>query len=154
MDALEHLEEVSGLSVNEDKSSIYLARVDSRIKTQILQLLKFREGSLSVKYLGLPLVSIYVSKVHCQKLVEKITARINTWVTKHLSYAVRVQLINAVLRSMHTYWCMSLFSQKKSCKRSIKTAEIFFGKDPPQVEREVLWHGIEYADQKLKVGLA
>lgn len=95
MDALKHFEKVSGLRVNEDKSFCV------GINGQILQLLNFREGTLPVKYLGLPLVSTFMSKDHYQNLVEKITI----WTTKHLSYKRRVQLINVVLRNMHVYWC-------------------------------------------------
>lgn len=34
-------------------------------------------------------------------LIDKITARVNNWVVKHLSYVGKIQLINYVLRSLY-----------------------------------------------------
>ena len=39
-------------------------------------------------------------------LVDKMTSRIRVWYTKSLSYAARLQLVNSVLMSISTYWCM------------------------------------------------
>jgi hypothetical protein len=36
--------------------------------------------------------------------VERITARIDSWLTRHLSFAGRLQLINSVLVSLHVFW--------------------------------------------------
>ncbi|XP_016506388.2 uncharacterized protein LOC107824163 [Nicotiana tabacum] len=47
----------SRLQANTDKSSIYLAGVESYKKQDILNLLRFEEGTLPFRYLGVPLSS-------------------------------------------------------------------------------------------------
>ncbi|CAN1196174.1 hypothetical protein LINPERHAP2_LOCUS43426, partial [Linum perenne] len=57
----------------------------------------FKEGSLSVKYLGVPLITGSLKAIDCQVLVDKITARIQTWRAKSLSYAAVQQLCTKFL---------------------------------------------------------
>lgn len=98
--ALQYFQNVQGLQINKDKSFIFFANIDKEVKVQILQALSC---NLPVKYLGLPLVSTAIKKVHCQKLADRIVAKMQCWYTKHLSYVGRAQLINVVLRSMSVY---------------------------------------------------
>lgn len=90
------------------KSLILFSNIEGIVKSQIWQLLKFREGILPVKYLGIPLVFTIVKKEYCQKLVDKIITTITCWTTKHLSYAGRVELVNFVVRSTYVYWYCAL----------------------------------------------
>jgi len=53
----------------------------------------------------------------CHTLVEKITTRISTWTTRHLSYAGRLQLINSVIFSLRTYWSSMFILPKKIIKQ-------------------------------------
>ncbi|GAV73954.1 zf-RVT domain-containing protein, partial [Cephalotus follicularis] len=71
----------------------------------IMQMSQFRQDTLPVKYLGLPLISSRLTKLHCAPLVEKIMARVNRWVSKSLSYAGRLQLIKSTMASMQLFWC-------------------------------------------------
>ncbi|GAV80385.1 LOW QUALITY PROTEIN: zf-RVT domain-containing protein, partial [Cephalotus follicularis] len=77
---------------------------------------------LPVKYLGLPLISTRLTKQDCAPLIEKIMARVNSWISKSLSYAGRSQLIKSTLASM-VFWS-SIFSLPtaviKECKRSMR----------------------------------
>ncbi|GAV67077.1 zf-RVT domain-containing protein, partial [Cephalotus follicularis] len=77
---------------------------------------------LPVKYLGLPLISTTLTKHDCAPLIEKIMARANSWISKSLSYAGRLQLIKSTLASMQVFWS-SIFSIPasviKECERSI-----------------------------------
>ena len=43
---------------------------------QILEILQFKEGSLPVKYFGMPLIPCKLSFKDCQPLLDKILARI------------------------------------------------------------------------------
>lgn len=63
----------------------------------------FSIGSLPIIYFGLPLSSKW-SKMECYQLVEKITTRITQAYSRHLSYAGRLQIINAVLFSLYNIW--------------------------------------------------
>ncbi|GAV92716.1 hypothetical protein CFOL_v3_36094, partial [Cephalotus follicularis] len=57
------------------------------------------------KYLGLPLITSRLTKHDCAPLLARILARANSWVSRSLSYAGRLQLIRSTLASMHIYWC-------------------------------------------------
>ena len=56
------------------------------MKQKILTISNFKEGSLPVKYLGLPLISGKLAPKVCKLLANKIAARINTWSARRLSF--------------------------------------------------------------------
>ncbi|WMV58343.1 hypothetical protein MTR67_051728 [Solanum verrucosum] len=104
IEALKHFSEVTGLVANVGKSSIFLAGMEDSTKQLILKGIVFVLGSLPIRYLGLPLSSKKWSKVECHQLVEKITCRIKSGYVRKLSYAGRVQIINAVIFSIYDFW--------------------------------------------------
>lgn len=61
-DAFSSFSEASGLKTNLNKSQIYFGGVDEDVKHEIMQLVEYQEGTLPVKYLGVPLTS---KKVAC-----------------------------------------------------------------------------------------
>ncbi|GKD79290.1 hypothetical protein Tco_1341911 [Tanacetum coccineum] len=61
----------------------------------------FAEGDLSVKYLGVPLISLRLFNKDCKVLVEKAKNRIGDWKNKSLSFAGRLQLCKSVISSVH-----------------------------------------------------
>ncbi|XP_022030437.1 uncharacterized protein LOC110931348 [Helianthus annuus] len=104
MKSLDSFAKMSGLLPNIQKSTIYFSNVPSYIKTAILNIMPFREGSLPVRYLGVPLISSRLLYKDCQVMVEKLEKRIMHWRNKLLSFAGRVQLIVSVLSSMYIFW--------------------------------------------------
>ncbi|KAK1407858.1 hypothetical protein QVD17_39485 [Tagetes erecta] len=70
----------------------------------ILSIMPFVEGSLPVKYLGVPLISSRLLYKDCKILVEKLEGKILNWRNRMLSFVGRLQLILSVLSSMHIYW--------------------------------------------------
>ncbi|GAV73102.1 zf-RVT domain-containing protein, partial [Cephalotus follicularis] len=89
----------------------------------ILRKTEFRQGVLQVKYLGLPLITSRLTKHDCTPLIEKILARVNSWVTKTLSYAGRLQLIKSTLASMKVFWCSTFLlpvAVIKDCERILQ----------------------------------
>lgn len=74
------------------------------MKAAILNILPFKEGTLPVKYLGVPLVPSRLVYRDCKELLEKVKKRINDWKNKFLSSAGRVQLVRSILSSMHIFW--------------------------------------------------
>ncbi|XP_058223104.1 uncharacterized protein LOC131332819 [Rhododendron vialii] len=74
-EALTEFEALSGLSHSTGKSSIFFSRVSVGVKETILQELGFQEGSLPVRYLGVPLLSTKLKAIDCQRLVDSITAK-------------------------------------------------------------------------------
>ncbi|GJX90326.1 zinc knuckle CX2CX4HX4C containing protein [Tanacetum coccineum] len=83
-----------------DHLSPYLFTLDIEVLTLILQR---RVCYLSVRYLGVPLISSRLLYRDCKVLVEKLESRVNDWRNKFLSLAGRLQLIRFVLSSMHIY---------------------------------------------------
>ena len=56
-----------------------------------------------MKYLGVPFISTRLSHSDCQPLLDKIMTRIQSWTSRSLSYAGRLQLISSVLYSIQMY---------------------------------------------------
>ncbi|KAH0689775.1 hypothetical protein KY289_017133 [Solanum tuberosum] len=104
METLAHFNAATGLEANLEKSNVYLAGVDERVKMQILARTEFSEGVFPIKYLGLPLSPKKWKKIECWSLIDKITYRIKVTYSKQLSYAWRLQVVNAVLFSIHSFW--------------------------------------------------
>ncbi|KAF7138186.1 hypothetical protein RHSIM_Rhsim07G0148800 [Rhododendron simsii] len=65
----------------------------------ILDVLRFNEGTLPVKYLGVPLLSTKLKASDCQCLVESITARTKTWTSGDLTYADGKEMLLLLLPS-------------------------------------------------------
>ena len=65
-------------------------------------------GRFPMRYLEVPLISTRLTHSDCMPLIQRITARVQSWTSNSLSYAGRLQLIASVLYSIQLYWC-SLF---------------------------------------------
>ncbi|KAL2933614.1 LINE-1 retrotransposable element ORF2 protein [Bienertia sinuspersici] len=107
----------SGLKANCAKTKIYTCGVPKETVQQIIQETGFKEGTLPFRYLGVPICSKKISVGQCEQLLEKITARIKIWSSKNISYAGRMQLINAVLLSIHQYWAQVMVLPKTILKQ-------------------------------------
>ena len=129
----------SGLNPNMSKSHIYFAGNNSDYKTAIIQEFQFQEGSLPVKYLGLPLVTTKFATADCKPLIEALTARIKGWTVRKLSFAGRLQLIKSSLNSKHIYWSTHMILPKKIINKV------------EQVMRDFLWKGQEQGHGGAKV---
>ncbi|KAK4384719.1 putative ribonuclease H protein [Sesamum angolense] len=128
-DTLTEFAALSGLNVNPAKSQIILSRAVQHERRQIVEYLGFQEGSLPVRYLGVPLTSSRLTIADCRPLINRIDTRLAGWNQHNLSYAGRVQLIKSVLSSLHTYWA-SVFILPKGILKIIE------GK-----MRKFLWQG-------------
>lgn len=93
----------SGLNISIEKSTVYMAGVEAEEKSRILENFPFAEGSLHVRYLGLPLMTKSMRRQDYMPLVERVRSRICSWTSRYLSYAGRLQLINSVLLSIVSY---------------------------------------------------
>jgi hypothetical protein len=97
--ALAEFEFLSGLKANPAKTSISLAGVSLEVKQDILDFPQMQAGSLPVRYLGVTLITKRLSSSDCETLVGRITARIDSWTVRNLSFAGRLQLLSSVLIS-------------------------------------------------------
>jgi len=78
---------LSGLKANLAKSSIFCAGLHTDRKREILDFLRMHEGNLPVRYLGVPLVTKRLTAVDCECLISRVTARLDLWLVKHISFA-------------------------------------------------------------------
>nr|GFB91601.1 hypothetical protein [Tanacetum cinerariifolium] len=92
MKALDEFKNVSCLEPSILKSIVFFCNVVNHTKTSILQLISFKEGTLHMKYLGVPLISSRLLYKDCKILVERVQKRIGDWKNKWLSFAGRFKL--------------------------------------------------------------
>jgi predicted transcriptional regulator len=111
--ALAEFEHISGLKANPSKSSIFLVGAAEDVKQSILNILHMPEGTLPVRYLGVPLITKRLTAIDCEALVNKITTRVDSWLAKKLTFAGRLQLISSVLLSMQIFWAKVFILPKK-----------------------------------------
>ncbi|XP_075083357.1 uncharacterized protein LOC142167100 [Nicotiana tabacum] len=109
------LSKALGLVVNADKSSIFFGGVNADMQQEILQVLGFSKWTLPVRYLGVPLSTKRLSLVQCQHLIEKMLGRIQSWTSRFLSDAGRIQLIKNVLFSIQK----ALLAWDKLCQPKV-----------------------------------
>ncbi|XP_077249094.1 uncharacterized protein LOC143888524 [Tasmannia lanceolata] len=103
-DCLQSFKLISSLDFNVQKSEAFLSGTTEQLKNQICASLCINEGSLPIKYLGLPLITKRLSSQDCQPLLTKIRRRLGMWNNKKLSRAGRIELNKAVLTSFQIYW--------------------------------------------------
>ncbi|XP_071714357.1 uncharacterized protein [Rutidosis leptorrhynchoides] len=103
-DSLDKFKKWSGLVPSMPKSKAYFANVRQTLKDQIMEILPFEEGTLPVKYLGVPLISSRLYYRDCKVLVDNVRNRVENWKNRFLSFAGRLQLLCSVLSSMQVYW--------------------------------------------------
>ncbi|KAJ0909470.1 putative RNA-directed DNA polymerase [Helianthus annuus] len=113
MEALNMFKNMSGLVPSMAKSTVFFCNVSDEVKQRILAIMPFEEGSLPVRYLGVPLISSRLHYKDCKQLVERMETRITDWKTKCLSFAGRLQLIRSVLSSLHIYWASVFILPKR-----------------------------------------
>ena len=100
------------------KAKLYCS-IDQHTKSVIHSIIQFPEGSLPVRYLGVPLITtrLYHNDYKC--LVDKVKTRLSDWRNKSLSFSGRLQLILSVLSSMQIYWA-SIFVLPISITKEIE----------------------------------
>jgi hypothetical protein len=112
-EVLADFEDLSGLKANPMKSNFFCAGVHRDDKAVFLDALQMPEGSLPVRYLGVPLITKRLSALDCDALVAKVAGRIDSWLVRHLSFAGRLQLITSVLFSLQVFWARVFILPKK-----------------------------------------
>ncbi|XP_010431231.1 PREDICTED: uncharacterized protein LOC104715533 [Camelina sativa] len=119
---LEKFKLLSGLSMNRDKSTLFVAGVPENLRAQMQQQ-GFSIGSFPVRYLGMPLRHHKPRKNDYSPLLDNIRARFNSWASKALSFAGRLQLIIAgCLRAIESMCNAYLWSGDVQKRTSAKVA--------------------------------
>ncbi|KAL9662560.1 hypothetical protein QQ045_027393 [Rhodiola kirilowii] len=112
-DCVERFLKASGLSINLDKSQVFVAGMPDSKKVWVEQALGIAMAKLPVRYLGIPLTSKAISAQDCRSLIDRITGRIHLWSNRYLSRAGRRLLIQSVLHSVVFFWARMCILPKK-----------------------------------------
>ncbi|XP_062085566.1 uncharacterized protein LOC133791662 [Humulus lupulus] len=118
-EVLDGFNNTTGLFINVSKSQIFFGGVDSREKREIIRDIYLAEDCFPLKYLGVPLRPTKWKAEDCGIIIKKIRLRLNTWGSRHLSFAGRVQLIHSVLLGLRNYW-MSTFILPQSVSKEVE----------------------------------
>lgn len=96
------------------KSSLYLDGNNTNLTHQLTTRFHITHGTLSVSYLGLPLLPHKPQPLDYQPLIDKVLARISGWTVRHLSFAGRLQFIQSIIYGIINFWG-SVFPLPKGC---------------------------------------
>ncbi|XP_042041211.1 uncharacterized protein LOC121786644 [Salvia splendens] len=103
-DTMEEFYACSGLGINRGKSNMFIAGTNKVPKETLLQVFGFPEGSLPIKYLGIPLASKRLVSSDYGQLIDKLSDKIKKWPSKTLSFVGRLELITSVVKGVEAYW--------------------------------------------------
>ena len=119
-----------GLQLNAAKSKMFSSGIKRELVDEIQRITGFKHGVLPVRYLGVPLITRRLSLKDCAPLIDKISARINGWFARLLSYVGRLQLIQTILFSIQNFWCRHFIMPKGVLKRINQLCSgFFYGKE-------------------------
>ncbi|CAM8908449.1 unnamed protein product [Rhodiola kirilowii] len=94
----------SGLSINFQKSHLFTGGMNDGKVAWVEDAIGTKTSPLPVRYLGLPLTSRSLSRKDCDNLIDKMTARLNSWSNRFMSRTGRRVLVSAVLQAMVYFW--------------------------------------------------
>ena len=117
-------EAVLGLKINLGKSELVPVGVVCNIDL-LLNVLGCKQGSLPMKYLGLPLGANFKDKTIWNPILEKMERKLAGWKRLYLSKGGRVTLIKSTLSNLPTYF-LSLFPIPASVANRIKKLQLNF----------------------------
>ena len=151
---LDEFHSYSGLQLNASKSRVYIG-AKCRHKRAILEILQVPAGELPTPYLGLPLLSTSLKKSHCHPILHKIRKSIDSWRTRMLSRAGRLELIRSVLSSYSLYWSSSYLLPASFFKEMDKILSTFFwsGSNPISSLHMISWKKLCFPKSEGGLGL-
>ncbi|XP_035838846.1 uncharacterized protein LOC118486474 [Helianthus annuus] len=90
------------------------------------------------------LISSRLAYSDCKILVERVQRRIDNWLSKSLSFAGRLQLINSVISAMYTYWASVFMLPVRIVKKLEKCMRRFLWNGGVQgsVRSKVAWKDV------------
>ncbi|XP_050211753.1 uncharacterized protein LOC126661914 [Mercurialis annua] len=88
-----HFKDSSGLEINPNKSQVFFCNVNNTVKDMIMSTLRFKEGILPLRYLGIPLITTTLSKL---QLIQSVM------LSMHVFGAVIMILPYSVIKSIQS----------------------------------------------------
>lgn len=102
----------SGLAVSLQKTSFYASGLSEQEINTIQASTGMVNGTLSFKYLGVPLNSKKLSLANCEPLLHQVKNHLSSWAVKTLSFAGRLLLIKTIIAGITTFWCWAFILPK------------------------------------------
>ncbi|XP_039017907.1 uncharacterized protein LOC120149065 [Hibiscus syriacus] len=94
---LDQFHQFSGLKLNSSKFELFAVGIPIGITEKIKRIYGFKIGSLSVKYLGIPLVSPKLTDKDCEALIINIKQRLQIWWSSFAPISSGNELIKRLL---------------------------------------------------------
>ncbi|XP_022861876.1 uncharacterized protein LOC111382204 [Olea europaea var. sylvestris] len=104
MNCLSKFEDVLGLRMNASKSSMFTTSIHGNDLEGIEALTNIPIGSLSFRYLGIPIAARKLKISSYNVLFNKLSAYICAWTKSSLSYVDRMELVRAILQGVVCFW--------------------------------------------------
>lgn len=117
-ESFDELDKMTGLKISMEKSTFFVAGVVVQKQGEIPNHFPFASWKLPVCYLGL-LLTKNMTVLDYLPLIEKIRKRIDSWTSRFLSYAGRLQLIKSVITSLTNFW-IAAFRLPNGCIKEIE----------------------------------
>lgn len=155
LEVFEDFDKMSGLKISMEKSTLFMAGTATTRQYEILDQFPFETGKLPVRYLGLPLLTKNMTVSDFLPLIEKIRKRINSWTSRYLSYAGRLQLIKSVITSLTNFW-MAAFKLPSGCLKEIEklcSAYLWSGPDLNGKKAKIAWKDVCREKEEGGIGL-
>lgn len=144
LDVLKDFEQRSGLAVSITKTSMFTAGIKPHELVQLKAATGLEEGTLPVRYLGVPLCTKKLSLANCATLLQSIKTKLHTWTTHSLSFAGRLQLLATVIAGITNFWSCA-FILPKGCLAEIDSLCSRFlwkGKTEGHNSAKVAWESV------------
>ena len=135
---------ISGLGLSLSKSCLFVDGGNMVFAHSLAARFGLTQGSLPVRYLGLPLLPHKLRTGDYQPLLDKFRARINSWTVKRLSFAGRLQLLQSVLYGIFQFWA-AVFPLPKACIDSLeRMCNAFLWNGTPDSARgaKICWESV------------
>ncbi|GJY75128.1 hypothetical protein Tco_0480244, partial [Tanacetum coccineum] len=116
MQALEDFKNVSGLVSSIPKSTTFFCNVPNGLKATILSSMPFEEGTLPIRYLGVPLISSRILYRDCKVLGEKLES---------LCFILPARIIHDLEQLMRGFLCCQVGDGESFFKSDLRSDSLF-----------------------------
>lgn len=89
------------------RKEVLFSNCDDRSKSNIAATHNFRQGEMSIKHRGVPLIFTRIKLEHCSHLISKLRQRLSCWKAKPLSFAGIIEPIKSTLNYYANLWSMA-----------------------------------------------
>lgn len=93
------------MRLNLKKPCLFLDDNNLRHSRELVVKFALLQGSLSVRYLGVPLMPYKLRPQDYISLIDKVLKHMSSWIAHHLSFAGILQLIQSVIMIIVKLWC-------------------------------------------------